>query len=155
MKKWKFDINSPPEEVLQRLDPDTLSNRDFVYSTKNIETGIIKFKLRKRIKDFDKLFYYNLIVLNGEISNSLIENGSTIEIHFKEHLLNILLRIVILVLGLLAISTGLFTNSVLTIIGLTILAIGILLWVWLNYKFQINIQKYKLLIKDLLKINDE
>jgi len=155
MKKWKFEVKGSPKETVQKLDKDALSNSGFVISINTIKKECIQFRLRKRIKDFDKLFYYNLIVLNGDISNSSSENSSTVEIRFKEHLINIILRLVVLVLGLLSITSGFYTNSGFIILGFIFFVIGVVLWVWLNYKFKINIQKYKLLINDLLKTNDK
>jgi len=154
MKRWVFEIDGSPKDVLQRLDPVTLSKKGFLFRYSKKVDGTILFKLRKIIKDFDKLYYYNLIVLKGEIV-SQNDKSSSVIIHFKEHYLNIILRIVLLILGLLAMATGLYVNSGIFIIGVIFFLVGVLLYLWMNSRFKVNIKKYKLFLIDLLGIDEE
>jgi hypothetical protein len=80
------------------------------------------------------------------------EEKTKVEITFNQHFLIkliIITHLVLILAFLIAVFSGMTANASTYILGGTLLAIGIILWVAIKRKFQKDIQKYKLLITEI------
>lgn len=155
MKKWTFKLNSNIEEASKNMKSALATVNGLVFNMSHYKNNSITFKLRKRISYPFYLFFLNSIVLNGKLSKTDIENETAIEISFSQHILWKLILFLDLFLGLSILIALIFTETssdYMFLIGITILAIGIILWVTVYQKYERNIQEYKIMISNLLDL---
>ena len=80
-----------------------------------------------------------------------IENESNLEITFTQHLIMTLTILSVFIPGLFAIIYAIYSGNTMYITGVIFLAVGIVLWMALQKKFEKDIQKYKVLISKILE----
>ena len=155
MKAWKFKLKSSPKEISETLESELKSIGGFVFDMNHKENESVTFKVRKRILYAWYMAFQNWTVVKGELLKSDTENMTNVEITFNQHFFIklILFTHIILVLGfLIALLSGTNFNATMYILGGTILAIGIVLWMALQRKFDKDIQKYKSLFTDIFEL---
>ncbi|WP_339917177.1 DUF423 domain-containing protein [Yeosuana marina] len=155
MKAWKFKLKSSPKEISEKLESELKSIGGFVFHMNLEKNKSVTFKVRKRILYAWYIAFQNWTVVKGELLKNDTENRTNVEITFNQHFFIklIIFTHIILVLGfLIAIISGINVNSTEYILGGTLLALGIVLWVALQRKFEKDIQKYKSLITDIFEI---
>lgn len=155
MKKWNFKIKSNPKELGEKIESSLNSVNGLVFNLNRDKNDSIKFKMRKRILYPWYLFFLNSLVVNGKLSKSKNENESIVEISFTQHFLWIAVLFADIVAGLsllIAVVSGEDNNFYTYLIGTLILAIGIILWIRIQKKYEQNIQEYKTLISQILGV---
>jgi len=111
--------------------------------------------MRKRILYAWYLFYLNSIVVNGKLSKTDIEKETDVEISFNQHFLWKLVIFTHMSVGLvflIAVISGKISGASMYIIATTILAVGVILWIRVQKKYERNIQEYKTMISEILAI---
>jgi Flp pilus assembly protein TadB len=101
------------------------------------------------------LFYLNSIVVNGKLSKTDIEKETDVEISFNQHFLWKLVIFTHMSVGLvflIAVISGKISGASMYIIATTILAVGVILWIRVQKKYERNIQEYKTMISEILAI---
>jgi hypothetical protein len=97
--------------------------------------------------------FQNWTIVNGELLKIDTENKTNVEISFNHHFLIRLIIFTHIFLGLgllIAIISGINSNASMYILGGILLALGIILWIAIQRKFEKDIQKYKSLISEIL-----
>jgi hypothetical protein len=150
MKKWKLKVKNSPQEIIDRLE----SIDGLVFNAHPDRKNSIKFQIRKRILYVWYLIYDNSIIVNGKLSKTDTENETDMEILFNQHLLwkSVIFLHIFLGLGFLLAIIIKSSNVYWYLFGALILALGVLLWVKVQKKFERNIQEYKTLISQSLGI---
>ncbi len=151
MKTWNFKVKRNPQEILKKLDSALVSVDGMVFNTHNNENDSIAFKLRKRVQNGYSAIEDNQIIVKGKISKTDIENETDVKISFSQHFLRILYISIYLIFGLLAIILGISSSAFIFIIAGFLLAVGIAIWIDVQKKSEKDIQKYKLLISEILE----
>jgi len=154
MKKWNFKVKSNIQEIIKKLD-STLGYADgFVFNIDNGKNDSVTFKVRKRGLYAFYLVFINKIIVNGKILKTDTENETNIEISFTQYFLWKLIIFTHMFLGLgflIAIFSGISSSASLYILGGILLAVGIVLWIAVQKKFEKDIQEYKTLISEILE----
>ncbi|QLE00348.1 DUF423 domain-containing protein [Galbibacter sp. BG1] len=156
MTKWNFKLKNSPKKLGEKIDSSLNTVNGLVFHLNRDKNESINFKIRKRILYPWYLFFLNSLVVNGKLSKTKIENESNVEISFKQHFLwiAVILADMILGLSLLIVTVSGKDNNVYTyLIGTLILAIGVILWIRTQRKYEQNIQEYKTLISQVLGVH--
>ncbi|WP_419212433.1 DUF423 domain-containing protein [Maribacter sp. X9] len=155
MKKWNFKLKSDPKAVSTNIASALGSINGFVFTMNHDKTNAITFKMRKRILYAWYLFFLNSIVVNGKLSKTATENETEVEISFTQHFLWKLVigSDILLGLGFLIVAISSKNSSdYLYFVGPTILAVGVLLWIRVEKKYERNIQEYKTMISEIVAL---
>ena len=155
MKKWNFKIKNNPKEISKKIESALESVNGLVFNLNHDKSNLVTFEMRKRILYAWYLFYLNSIVVNGKLSKTDIENETDVEISFNQHFLWKLVIFTDMSIGLsiLIVAISGENRSVSTyLFGTIILAIGVILWLGVQKKYERNIQEYKTLISKILEI---
>ncbi|APQ17916.1 hypothetical protein [Maribacter hydrothermalis] len=153
MKLWNFEAKNNPKEISNKLE-SALKTAGFVFNTNCDENNSVTFKVRKRILYAWYMAFQNWTIVNGKLVKTDNENSTDVEISFNQHFLIklIVFTHISLILGLLiAIIAGINSSPTMYIFGGLILALGIVLWIGVQRKFEKDIQKYKTLISEILE----
>jgi hypothetical protein len=155
MKAWRFKLESSPKENSEKLASELKSIGGFVFNMALDNNKSVTFKVRKRILYAWYLAFQNWTIVKGELLKNDTENKTNVEITFNQHIFVrlIVFTHIILVLGfLIAIISGVYANAIMYLLGGTLFALGIVLWIAIQRKFEKDIQKYKLLITDIFEL---
>ena len=155
MKKWNFKVKSNPKEISKNMEAALGTVDGFVFNINHSKNNSITFKMRKRILYAWYLLFLNSIVVNGKLSKTDTENETVVDISFNQHFLWKLVIFTDMLVGLgflIAVISGKNSNTSMYLIGTIILAVGILLWIRVQKKYERNIQEYKTLISEILEI---
>ena len=155
MKAWNFKVKSNPKEISKNIESALGSVNGFVFNINYDKNNSITFKMRKRILYAWYLFFLNSIVINGKLSKTDIENETDVEISFNQHFLWKLVIFTDILVGLailITVISGENNNASMYLIGTIILAVGVILWIRVQKKYERNIQEYKTMISDILEI---
>jgi len=154
MKKWNFKAKGNPKEIIKKLDSELLSDNGFVFKVVNNKDGAIIFKIRKRLGPSYLIGQQNRIVVNGKIFKADTENETDVNISFFQHFLiiyGIFEVSLFFIFGLIVIISGLNIGFFNYILGGALFAIGIILCIDSQKKFEKNVNQYKLLISEILE----
>jgi small-conductance mechanosensitive channel len=155
MKAWRFKLKRSPIEISEKLDSELRSIGGFVFNMNHENNTSVTFKIRKRFLYVWYLAFQNWTVVKGELLNKGPENETNVKITFNQHFFIrvIVFTHIILVFGfLLAIISGINVSTSLVILVVTLLILGIVLWLAIQRKFEKDVQKYKTLMTDILDI---
>ncbi len=153
MKKWNFKVKSNVQEIIKKLDSTFGSADGFVFNIDNGKNDSVTFKVRKRGLYAFYLMFINKIIVNGKILKTDTENETNIEISFTQYFLWKLIIFTSMFLGLgflIVIISGISGNTFMYILGGILLALGIVLSIAVQKKFEKDIQEYKTLISEIL-----
>jgi hypothetical protein len=154
MKAWNFKAKSNPKEISKKLESALGSVDGFVFNINNDNNGSAIFNMRKLVHYPSQIFHVNRIIVNGKILKTDAENETNVEVSFTQHYLITLIIVTHLFLGLgalIAIFSGINSSASMYILGGILLAIGVVLWIAVQMKFEKDIQKYKTLISEILE----
>ena len=154
MKKWNFKVKSNIQEIIKKLDSTLGSADGFVFNIDNGKNDSVTFKVRKRGLYAFYLVFINKIIVNGKILKTDTENETNIVLSFTQYFLWKLIIFTHMFLGLgflIAIFSGISSSASLYILGGILLAVGIVLWIAVQKKFEKDIQEYKTLISEILE----
>jgi len=154
MKKWNFKVKSNIQEIIKKLNSTLGSADGFVFNIDNGKNDSVTFKVRKRGLYAFYLVFINKIIVNGKILKTDTENETNIEISFTQYFLWKLVIFTHMFLGLgflIAIFSGISSSASFYIFGGILLALGIVLWIAVQKKFEKDIQEYKTLISEILE----
>ncbi|MCG2461618.1 DUF423 domain-containing protein [Flavobacteriaceae bacterium F89] len=155
MKKWNFKVKSNPKKISKDLESALGTVDGLVFVLNHDKNNSITFKVRKRILYAWYLLYLNSIVVNGKLSKISTENETDVEISFNQHFLWKLVIFTDMSLGLgflIALISGKNSSPSMYLSATIILAVGIILWIRVQKKYDKNIQEYKSLISEILAI---
>lgn len=152
MKTWNFKVKSNPQEIIKKLDSALGPADGFVFNMDHDKNDSVTFKVRKRVLYGPQIIFRNHIIVNGKMVKSDTENETEVEISFTQHFLTKLDASVYLGFGLIIIILGISRSAILYIPGGILLAIGIALWIDVQKRFGRDIQKYKILISEILEL---
>ncbi|AWX43130.1 hypothetical protein HME9304_00117 [Flagellimonas maritima] len=155
MKVWRFILKSSPKEISEKLESELKSIGGFVFDIDFEKNKSVTFKIRKRILYAWYMAFQNWTVVKGNLLKNDTENKTNVEITFKQHFLIklIIYTHIFLLLGfLIAIISGINFNVIMYILAGTILALGIVLWIAIQRKFDKDRQKYKSLLTHIFEI---
>ena len=154
MKSWNFKAKSNPKEISEELESALGSLKGFVFKINHDENNSVTFKARKRILYAWYMIFHNWTVVNGKLLKVDSENSTNVEIYFTQHFLIKLIIFTHIFLGLgfmISIISGINSSTSMYIIGVILLALGIILWIAIQKKFSKDIQKYKVLISEIIE----
>ncbi len=154
MKKWNFKVKSNVQEIIKKLDATLGSVDGFVFNINNDKNDSVIFNMRKRVHYLSQILHVNRITVNGKILKTDTKNETNVEISFTQHFLVTLIIFTHMLLGLgllIAIISGIISSASIYISGGLLLAVGIVLWIAVQKKFEKDIQKYKTLISEILE----
>lgn len=155
MKEWNFKMNNSTLEISEKIKSKLDSGNRLVFNINQGKNDSFAFKMRKRILYPWYLFFLNSLVVNGNLTKGETENEANIEISFNQHFLWLLVIITDLIIGL-AILTHVILNKnnniYMYLIGAPILAIGFILWIVIQKKYERNVLEYKTLISEILVV---
>ncbi len=154
MKKWNFKVKGNVQEIIKKLDSTLGSADGFVFNIDNGKNDSVTFKVRKQGLYAFYLMFINKIIVNGKILKTDTENETNIEISFTQYFLWKLVIYTNLFLGLgylIAIISGINSSAYMYIPGGILLAVGIVLLIAVQKKFEKDIQEYKTLISEILE----
>jgi len=154
MKNWNFKVKSDIQEILKKLDSTFGSADGFVFNIDKGKNDSVAFKVHKKGLYAFYLMFVNKIIIHGKILKTDTENETNIEISFTQYFLWKLIIFTHMFLGLgflIAIFSGMNSSASLYILGGILLAIGIVLWIAVQKKFEKDIQEYKTLISKILE----
>ncbi len=155
MKTWNFKVNSNPKEISKKLESALGIVDGFVFKINQEKNNSISFKVRKRVLYAWYMAFQNWTIVNGELLKNDTENKTNVEIIFNQHFLIRLIVFTHIFLGLgflIAIISGTSSNASMYIVGGILLAIGFVLWNAVQKKFRKDIQKYKIIISEILEL---
>ncbi len=155
MKVWRFILKSSPKEISEKLESELKSIGGFVFDIDFEKNKSVTFKIRKRILYAWYMAFQNWTVVKGNLLKNDTENKTNVEITFKQHFLIKLIiytHIFLLLSFLIAIISGINFNVIMYILAGTILALGIVLWIAIQRKFDKDRQKYKSLLTHIFEI---
>ncbi|NAY90410.1 DUF423 domain-containing protein [Muricauda sp. JGD-17] len=155
MKAWNFEVKNNPKEISKKLKSALGPDNGFVFDMENNENNSLTFKVRKRILFVWYMAFQNWTIVNGKLLKVNTENKTNIEIHFNQHFLMSLVIFTHIALGLgllIAIISGISGSGSIFILGGMILALGIILWIAIQRKFEKDIEEYKSLISGILEL---
>lgn len=153
MKTWKFKVKSNPNDTSEKLKSALKSVDGFVFNINRDNNNSVTFKVRKRILYAWYMVFQNWTIVNGKLLKVDTEDKTDVEISFDQHFLIKLIVSIHLLLGLgllVAIISGINSSAYMYIIGGILLALGIILWIGVQKKFEKDTQKYKTLISQIL-----
>lgn len=154
MRAWNFKVKKNLTEVSNKLESALGSLNGFVFDMDDYTPNSITFKMRKRIMYAWYLAYHNWTIVNGKLLKTGTDNETTVEISFTQHFLITLIIFTHMFLGLgfiIAIISGMSSSASMYILGGILLAVGIVLWVAIQKKFEKDIQSYRTLISEVLE----
>lgn len=154
MKTWSFKTKSNPSDISKKLESKLGAENGFVFSLDNNKTESITFKIRKRILYGWYWAYQNWTTINGKILKTDQEENTNVEISFGQHFLIKLMLFTHIFIGsglLIAIPFEASNTTAMLIFGGVILVFSVSLWVALQQKFKKDIQKYKILISEIVE----
>lgn len=154
MKKWNLKIKSNVQEIIKKLNAAFEAADGFVFNIDKGKNDSATFTLHKRGLYAFYLMFINKIIVNGKILKTNTENETHIEISFTQYFLWKLVIFTHLFLGLgflITIFSGISSNAYMYIPGGILLAVGIVLWIAVQKKFEKDVQAYKTLISEILK----
>ncbi len=154
MKAWNFKVKSNPKEISKKLESSLGSANEFVFNMDRDENNSVTFKVRKRVLYAWYMIFHNWTVVKGKLLKADAENKTHVEISFTQHFLITLIIFTQMFLGLgilMAIISGVSSSTSMYISGGILLAVGIILWIAIQKKFEKDIQKYKTLISEILE----
>jgi len=154
MKKWNFKVKSNVQEIIKKLDSTLGSVDGFVFNIDNGKNDSVTFKVHKRGLYAFYLMFVNKIIVNGKILKTDTENETNIEISFTQYFLWKLIIFTHMFLGLgflIVIISGISSSAFMYILGGILLAVGIVLSIAVQKKFEKDIQEYKTLISKILE----
>ncbi len=154
MKKWNFKVKSNVQEIIKKLDATLGSVDGFVFNINNDKNDSVIFNMRKRVHYLSQILHVNRITVNGKILKTDTKNETNVEISFTQHFLVTLIIFTHMLLGfglLITIISGIISSASIYISGGLLLAVGIVLWIAVQKKFEKDIQKYKTLISEILE----
>lgn len=154
MKKWNFKVKSNVQEISKKLDATFGAVDRFVFNIDNDKNDSVTFKVRKRGLYAFYLMFINKIIVKGKILKTNTENETNIEISFTQYFLWKLIIVTHMFLGLgflIVIFSGIGSSAFTYILGGILLAVGIVLWIAVQKKYQKDIQEYKILISKILE----
>lgn len=155
MKAWNIIVKSNPNEISKKLRSALDSVNGFDFKMDHDKNDAVTFKVRKRILYAWYLLFLNSIVVNGKLSKTATKNETDVEISFSQHFLWKLVIFTDMSLGLgflIVLISGKNSSPSMYLIGTIILAIGVLLWIRVQHKYERNIQEYKTLISEILEV---
>ena len=154
MKAWNFKVKSNVQEIIKKLDASLGSVDGFVFNMDHDKNDSVTFKVRKRGLYAFYLMFINKIIVNGKILKTDTENETNIEISFTQYFLWKLIIFTHMFLGLgflIAIITEISSSAYMYIPAGILLAVGIVLSIAVQKKFEKDIQEYKTLISKILE----
>ena len=154
MKKWNFKVKSNVQEITKKLDSALGSVDGLDFNIDNGNNDLVTFKVRKRSLYAFYLMFVNKIIVNGKILKTNTENETNIEISFTQYFLWKLIIFTHMFLGLgflIMIILGINSSAFMYILGGIVLAVGIVLSIAVQKKFEKDIQEYKALISKILE----
>ncbi|MBU2907534.1 DUF423 domain-containing protein [Arenibacter algicola] len=154
MKAWNFKVKSNLLEISKKLESALGSLNGFVFDMDNDKHNSITFKMRKRILYAWYMVFHNWTIVNGKLFKTDTEYETYVEISFTQHFLITLIIFTHMFLGLgflIAIISGMSSSASMYILGGILLAVGIVLWIAIQKKFEKDIQEYKTLISEILE----
>jgi hypothetical protein len=155
MKKWNFKVKSNVKEISKKLDTTLGSANGFDFNLDTSKNDSTTFKVQKRGLYAFYLIYLNKIIVNGKILKTNTENETHIEISFTQYFLWKMVIFTYFLLGLgylIAIIAGIINTSVLLIPVLgVLLAVGVVILIAIQKKFEKDTQEYKKLISNILE----
>ncbi len=155
MKAWSFKLKSSPKEISKKLESELRSIGGFVFNINHDKNDSVIFKVRKRVLYVWYMAFQNWTIVKGELLKNNTENKTNVEITFNQHFLIRLIIFTHFFLGLgflIAIISGINSNPSMYILGGILVALGIILWIALQRKFEKDIQKYKSLITEIFEL---
>ncbi len=153
MKAWNFKLKSNPKEISEKLEAALGSVNGFVFNMHHDKNNSVTFKMRKRILYAWYMVFHNWTIVSGKLLKTDTENKTNVEISFTQHFLITLIIFTHMFLGLgflIAIISGISSSASMYIVAGILLAVGILLWIAIQQKFEKDIQNYKTLISEIL-----
>ncbi len=153
MKKWSFKVKNNVQEIINKLDATLGSIDGFVFNIDTSKNDSVTFKVRKRGLYAFYLVFINKIIVNGKILRTDTENETSIDISFTQYFLwkLVIFANMFVAFGfLIAIISGISRSTSMYIAGGILVAIGIVLWIAVQKKFEKDIQEYKILISEIL-----
>lgn len=154
MKKWNFKVKNSPKENGQKLESALGPANGLVFNLGHDKNNSVTFKIRKRVLYAWYWMFQNWTTVSGKLLDMNTGNKTNVEISFNQHLLIRLIVFTNMFLGLallVAIITGISKGTYMYVFGGILLAIGIVLWIALQKKFEKDIQNYKILISKILE----
>ncbi len=154
MKRWNFKVKSNVQEITKKLDSALGSVDGLDFNIDNGNNDLVTFKVRKRSLYAFYLMFVNKIIVNGKILKTNTENETNIEISFTQYFLWKLIIFTHMFLGLgflIMIILGINSSAFMYILGGIVLAVGIVLSIAVQKKFEKDIQEYKTLISKILE----
>jgi hypothetical protein len=153
MKTWNFKVKSNIQEIVKKLNSAFGLGDGFVFNMGHDKNDTVTFKVRKRVLyAATQILLHNKIIVNGRMLKTDTENETYVKISFTQHFLVPLYVSIFWGFGLFAIILGISSSAAMYIPGGILLAIGIALWIDVQKKFERNIQKYKVLISEILEL---
>ena len=152
MKNWSHKIKKDPQQIIEQLKSGISKSGAFTLNITEKEKEILSFNLRKRIQFGEQILHRNLVIVTGRIYRIDHENCSKVDFEFKQNPIVVISKIILFGLGLISILTGFLSSTLFIIPGIVLLAIGFILWLFLNKKFKANSEKYRVLLSELLEI---
>ncbi|NKI25241.1 DUF423 domain-containing protein [Arenibacter sp. 6A1] len=152
MKSWSFKLKNDPKEVSEKLESELRSIGGFVFNMNRKKNDAVTFKVRKRILYAWYWAFQNWTIINGELVKNDAENTTNVEIIFNQHWLIRLIIFTHIILGLgflIGIISGININPYMYVLGGILLALGIVLWIAMQRKYEKDIQKYKSLLSKI------
>ena len=154
MKAWNFKVKSNVQEITKKLDATFGSVDGFVFNIDNAKNESVTFKVRKRGLYAFQIMFVNKIIVHGKILKTDTKNETNIEISFTQYFLWKLIIFTHMFLGLgflIAIITEISSSAYMYIPAGILLAVGIVLSIAVQKKFEKDIQEYKTLISEILE----
>lgn len=154
MKAWNFKVKSNPKEISEKLKSALGSVDGLVFNIDHDKNNSVTFKVRKRILYAWYMIYHNWTIVHGKLLKTDTENNTNVEVSFTQHFLIKLIIYTHMFLGLcllIAIFSGISRSAFMFILGALLLVVGIVSWIAIEKKFEKDIQKYKLLIAEVLE----
>ncbi|MEL0649934.1 DUF423 domain-containing protein [Algibacter sp. TI.3.09] len=155
MKKWNFKLNSNLKAVSKNIESSLGTVKGLVFNMNHDKNDSITFKMRKRILYAWYLFYINTVIVQGKLSKTAIENETDVEISFNQHFLWKLVIFTDMFVGLAMLITlfsGENSSPYLYLMAVAILAVGVILWIRIQKKYERNMNEYKTMISKVLAI---
>jgi len=153
MKIWKFKVKDNVQEISKKLGATLGSADGFVFNLDTDKSDSVAFKVHKRGLYAFYLMFLNKVIVHGKILKSDTEDETALELTFTQYFLWKLVIYTHLLLGLaflIAIISGINSSTPMYILGGILLALGIILWIAVEKKFEKDIQEYKTLISEIL-----
>jgi len=153
MKAWNFKSKSNPKEISQKLQASLGSANGLVFKMNHDKDNSVTFKIRKRILYAWYMVFQNWTIVNGKLEKIDSENRTKVEISFKQHFLITLIIATHIFFGLgflIAIISGISSSPSAYIITVILFAVGFVLWLAVQQKFEKDIQKFKTLISGII-----